>query len=210
MASWPWNGEWSPVFDREKHIISKYTNIHDSKNPYYTEVLDIFTDGEQEARVKTQQWLTKRMRQKRNEKRQSQRQGEERDRGATNDRLQESSSYGKMKKKKGTKVSLEIQESHTEGGMEGKKRTQQGRRSSAVRQVLKPPAPPSPSQPSPSLPQPPTPPLPGRGGIDMGARWGGDEKKHSTHGWRLSYWPSLQPLWDTCGGLEGASYEGGE
>lgn len=100
MVSWPWNGEWSPVFDREKHIISKYTNIHDSKNPYYTEVLDIFTDGEQEARVKTQQWLTKRMRQKRNEKRQSQRHGEERDRGATNDRLQKSSSYGKMKKKK--------------------------------------------------------------------------------------------------------------
>lgn len=46
---------------------------------------------------------------------------------------------------------------HRREGMKGGGgRTQQGRRSSAVRQVLKPPAPPSPSQPSPSL-NPPTP-----------------------------------------------------
>lgn len=44
---------------------------------------------------------------------------------------------------------------------------------------------PGPSHP-PSLSVPPHPSL-AEGEVDMGARWGGDEKKHSTHGWRLSY-----------------------
>lgn len=65
-----------------------------------------------------------------------------------------------------------------------KKRDQQGRGSSAVRQVLKAPAPPSRYVPPQTSPSPP-PPLPGRGGVDMGARWGGDEKNtaHTDGGW---------------------------
>lgn len=46
------------------------------------------------------------MRQKQNEKRQSQRQGEERDRGATNDWLQESLSYEKKKTKNRYEIKL--------------------------------------------------------------------------------------------------------
>lgn len=53
------------------------------------------------------------------------------------------------------------------------------------------------------------PPLPGRGGCRHGREMEWRRGKHSKHGWRLSYWPSLQPLWDTCGGFKGASYEGG-
>lgn len=72
--------------------------------------------------------------------------------------------------KTGRDGSVQIEES-TEGGMAKKKRL------SAVRQVLKPPAHPAlPSllkSPPPPLPPPPWP----RGGVDMGAGWGGDEKK---------------------------------
>ena len=82
-----------------------------------------------------------------------------------------------------------------------RKEISKGRGSSAVRQVLKPPAP-CISLPSRSVPTPPSlsSPLPGReGGVEnMGARWGGDEEKKkkkkkkkkkntATHGWRLSY-----------------------
>lgn len=88
-------------------------------------------------------------------------------------------------RKTGTKVSLKIQESHTEGGMKGNKKKKSTREKVVGCQTGV--EAPRPSLPSPTHPFPTPPPLPGRGGVDMGARWGGDEKKHSTHGWRLSY-----------------------
>lgn len=93
-------------------------------------------------------------------------------------------------RKTGTKESLKIQESDTEGGMKGNKKKKSTREKVVGCQTgVEAPRPslPVPPQPIPSPPPTPTPPLPGRGGVDMGARWGGDEKKHSTHGWRLSY-----------------------
>lgn len=97
--------------------------------------------------------------------------------------------------KTGTDGSVQIQES-TEGGMEiikKKKKEEEeeeinkGKRLSAVRQVLKPPA--HPALPSLLKPHPlPSRPLLGRGGESTWAQDGVEtRRKHSTHGWRLSY-----------------------
>lgn len=119
------------------------------------------------------------MRQKQNERRQSQRQGEERDRGATNDWL---IANGEKKRKN------EINSRKPQRRRDERKKKKKSARERVVgcQTGVEAPRPSLPFCPSPK-PNPPPPHLPGRGGVDMGARWGGDEKKHSTHGWRLSY-----------------------
>lgn len=105
------------MFDREKHTISKYTNIHDSENPYYIEVLDIFTDVEREARVKDPT-LTDKENEAGTKMRGGRAEDEERRR-----KTEEQQTTGCRraiatgKRKTGTNVSLKIQGSHTEGGM---------------------------------------------------------------------------------------------
>lgn len=118
------------------------------------------------------------MRQKRNEKKIE----EEKNRSETNDWLKESF----KKKKTGRKLSLKNpRKPHRRRDERRKKRRdQQGRGSSAVRQVLKPPVPPSLSLPN-HLPPSHTP-LPGRGGVDMGARDGVETRRNTAHtdgGW---------------------------
>lgn len=49
--------------NREEHTVSKYTNIYYRTILCYIEELDIFTDVEQEATVKIQHLLTKKMKQ---------------------------------------------------------------------------------------------------------------------------------------------------
>lgn len=84
--------------------------------------------------------------------------------------------------KTGTDGSVQIQES-TEGGMEIIKLKKRGRRNQQGKKAVgcqtgveapRPSRPPLSSEtPPPPLPPPPWP----RGGVDMGAGWGGDEKK---------------------------------
>lgn len=94
--------------------------------------------------------------------------------------------------KTGRDGSVQIEES-TEGGMEiiffknEEEEINKGKRLSAVRQVLKPPA--HPALPSLLKSHPlPSRPLLGRGGESTWAQDGVEtRRKHSTHEWRLSY-----------------------
>lgn len=85
--------------------------------------------------------------------------------------------------KTGTDGSVQIEES-TEGGMEfiqKKKKSRRGKRPSAVRQVLKPPAHPALPTLLKSHPFPPTPSLAARGGESTWAQHGGGDEKKTQH-----------------------------